>query len=215
MPGDKKQERRRLEREDRLYYDFGGPPVDGPAYAEWCRKNAAWISRAEADDQKWRAEVVAANVAELDGKSLAFPAVATPTVTLNKSLPVATLIVRPWTRRMKTDYRTMKETKVKTTFGLTCLMSLTVTGLGPHRGRRKRRGVVDAVVMGFRGELSETGVTCDGRMGLPDIATHVRLRLNDPKAEVVVGAAFGWAAIPAEWLPSKLYVEPKERDPFT
>lgn len=192
----------------------------------------AWLKTKDEETQKRRAEAIVANAEELDAKSLAFPAVTSPTVILNKAQPTATLIVRPWIRGKEVDYRTWvaaapssagrpaqrggwKETTHKRTFDLFGgPLSLTVAGLGAHQGRKKRKGAVDLMVMGFRGELSETGATCDGRMGLPDIATHVRLRLNNLKAEVVVGTELGWAPIPAEWLRVTPYVEPKERDSF-
>lgn len=210
MPKDEKLALKKQKGLRVAYNEWDGPPLTEPAFTEWCKRNAWWLDKVDAE----RAEVMAANAAELDAKSLAFPAVAAPVVTLSKSLSDATLIVRPWVRRTETDYRTMEETRAKSLFDVHLPRSLVITGLGPHRGRRKRRGVVDVIAMGFRGELSETGVTCDGNMGLPDIATHLRLRLNDLKATVVVTTTLGWVPMPAEWLPAKAYVEPKERDPY-
>lgn len=198
-----KQAQKYQDKLDRLFEDFPDPPAKGekvvfsPEFEEWFR---------ELDEEK-RARLdraIAENVRELNERPGGrFPAVAARTFTLSKATPRVTLIARPWewsewlSGKTRLGWRTPR---------------LIVTGLGEcAKGKSKKRlGIVDMTVLGFRDKFDDVGITCDGAMTLHDNATHVRLRLNDPKASVTVTIEEKpgqYSPAPPAWIARKLRKE--------
>ena len=178
------------------------------------------LRQSDQEEREWLEMAIAVNVKELNERPGGrFPAVPHRSYTLGKSNPRVTLIARPWKRSERAKGPTPKfpyGKAGKVRLGLWPLR-LSVSGLGDcATGKRKKRlGLVDITVLGFRDKLADIGATCDGTMVLPDIATHVRLRLNDPKATALItieGKPPPSSLLPDAWIKRLNWTAPEPDD---